>query len=62
MSSLKQKLKQANKAVLPLKSRNPCANTAIMSKGGVHTADTIKHKHRQSRRDSKKELKSGNWF
>lgn len=62
MSSLKQKLKQANKVPTALKSRNHCANAAIMGKGGVHTSDTTKHKHRQSRRDSKQELKSGNWF
>lgn len=62
MSSLKAQLKASKKALEAPRKRNPVAHSDIMAKGGIHTKDTAQHHHRQSRRDTKKELKSGNWF
>ena len=62
MSSLKAKLKAGQKPLTAPSKRNPVAHSDIMAKGGVHTKDTAKHRHRQSRRDSKQKLKLGNWF
>lgn len=62
MSSLKKKLKQARTAPDAPKARNYVATSAIMRKGGVHTADNANAKHRKGRRDARNELKSGNWL
>ena len=62
MSSLKKKLKQARTAPDAPKARNYVATSAIMSKGGVHTADKASVKHRKSRRDARNDLKSEKWL
>lgn len=61
MSSLKQKLKKSQGTPTTPKARNHVAASAIMKKGGVHTADTAKAIHRKARRNIRNELKRGDW-
>ena len=61
MSSLKQRLKMAKTAPIAPKARNLVATSSIMKKGGLHTDEQAKSKHRKDRRNARHELKTGRW-
>jgi hypothetical protein len=62
MSSLKQVLKMARSAPTAPKSRNLVAASPLMKKGGLHTGEQVKSKHRKDRRTARHELKAAKWL